>query len=197
MGPIVLGDLEEGSSRELTRREVEALYKRCLPEDPLCPTVAEVQSALSRRLEEAVRREREQVPRVDIACLTSHADSREGGGRDETGASPTVSTRAKVAVPTGTAGGGDGSQAHLPTERSRHTVRGVAGAGDDVQGIVRRIIDFARRSVHETPAGQAGESAGPEFCPGEEKSLAQARAVPPNISHMTCGYRPSQVEMPA
>lgn len=187
----MLGDLEEGCCRELTRREVEALYKRCLPEDPLCPTVAEVECTLRHRLEQAVRRGREEAPHVDIASLDSHTDTREIGGRDETGTSMT-STKASAVAP-GAAGGGNHSLARAPTEWGRYNVGRLASAGD-VQGIVRCIIDLARRDLHETPVGQAGESAGPELCPGEEESLAQARAVPPNVSHMTCGYRSSQIE---
>lgn len=68
------------------------------------------------------------------------------------------------------------------------------GDVEGLESIVRTLIDFARRDLHETPPGPDGESAGPEYCPGEEESLAQARAVPPNEAHMTDGYRCSRIE---
>lgn len=191
VGPIVLGDLKEGHSRELSRREVEALYKRCLPLDPLCPTVAEIQDALTFRLRQTARRLQEASELAGSQCSESNtrprgpssriAKFRETGKVEETGAGVAVG---------GNGGDDDGGCA----EASRkHTGAGM-GDAESLESIVRTLIDFSRRDLHETPPGPAGESAGPEYCPGEEESLAQARAVPPNVAHMTDGYRCSRIE---
>lgn len=176
MGPIVLGDLKEGFSRELSRREVEALYKRCLPIDPLCPTVAEVQETLTSRLTQTARRLREAS---ELAGCQSGKIS---------GAGEVEETGAGVAVV------GDNNSARVCTENSRTHVGVGMGDVEGLESIVRTLIDFARRDLHETPPGPDGESAGPKYCPGEEESLAQARAVPPNEAHMTDGYRCSRIE---
>lgn len=73
--------------------------------------------------------------------------------------------------------------------------RGARGAvTEDLAFIVRHIIDFSRRDLHETPEGSQDDADETEICPGEGESLAQARAIPPNVAHMTCGYRSSQIE---
>lgn len=175
VGPIVLGDLKEGFSRELSRREVEALYKRCLPIDPLCPTVAEVQDTLTSRLRQTSRRLRE------ASELAGFCQSGKSSGAGE------------VVMAAG-GSGGDTDSARVCKESSTRHVGGGMGDVEGLESIVRTLIDFARRDLHETPPGPDGESAGPEYCPGEEESLAQARAVPPNEAHMTDGYRCSRIE---
>lgn len=200
VGPIVLGDVKEGCCRELTRKEVEALYKRCLPEDPLCPTVAAVEDILASRLAHTAHRLRKAA---GLVARKSNA----------TRNTPTASAADLRATPTGCVPEGCGptaekketegvegaEEAGLARRKaktsgsSRGAAKAFASAGD-LAGIVRLLIDFARRDLHETPPGPSGESTGPEFCPGEKESLAQARAVPPNEDHMLCGYRCSQIE---
>lgn len=190
VGPIVLGDLKEGFSRELSRREVEALYKRCLPIDPLCPTVAEVQETLTCRLRQTARRLREASELADCQSNTTPRARGSRVGKDcgadeggEGGAGMTVG-----------GGGGDSDSARVCTENSRKHAGVGMGDIESLESIVRTLIDFSRRDLHETPPGPDGESAGPDYCPGEEESLAQARAVPPNEAHMTDGYRCSRIE---
>lgn len=189
VGPIVLGDVEEGCCRELTRKEVEALYKRCLPEDPLCPTVEAVEDILLCRLAHAARRARRAAGLAKCHTITM-AEKPTGEGV-ETPITPKVYERRAL-------GGEDKRQDCLARRRANNVgSRGEAQApasAQDLKVIVKLLIDFSRRDLHETPPGPAGESAGPDYCPGEEESLAQARAVPPNETHMVCGYRCSQIE---
>ncbi len=230
MGPIVLGDVKEGCCRELTRKEVVALYKRCLPEDPLCPTVATVEEILYSRLAHTAHRLRES------AGLVAACESKSNATRN----SPTVAAATGLqATPTGCVPEGPTAEKGVCLTEERRAVGEIEGKGkgvegvekgglarrrakasgisssssssssrvaakafasaEDLAGIVRLLIDFARRDLHETPpcpAGESSTSTGPEleFCPGEKESLAQARAVPPNEDHMLCGYRSSQIE---
>ncbi|CAN0083834.1 unnamed protein product [Laminaria digitata] len=190
VGPIVLGDLKEGFSRELSRREVEALYKRCLPIDPFCPTVAEVQDILACRLRATARRLREASELTD--CQSNTIPRAPGSSiRKTSGAGEVEAAGAGVGVRDG---GSDNDSTRVCAETSRkHTGAGM-GDVEALENIVQNLIDFARRDLHETPPGPDGESAGPEYCPGEEESLAQARAVPPNEAHMTDGYHCSRIE---
>lgn len=201
VGPIVLGDLEEGCCRELSRREVEALYLRCLPQDPLCPTLAAVQGIFTSRLAQAVQR----------AATAANLAGRHPGGGDtsvgevphgEQGGEAIERRNTEEAKERGATGGtADGNANHADvtlntsneSERGPCTVDALTGA-EDVASIVGRMVDFARRCLHETPPGPDGESAGPGLCAGEKESLAQARAVPPDENHMVCGYRSSQIE---
>lgn len=185
VGPIVLGDLKEGHSRELSRREVEALYKRCLPLDPLCPTVAEIRNALTCRLRQTVRRL--QKPSDLAGCQSNTTPGSRIG--EHSGSGEVGEAGAGVAV-----GGGGGEDDGACAESSRKSLGAGMGDVEGLEIIVQTLIDFSRRDLHETPPGPAGESAGPEYCPGEEESLAQARAVPPNEAHMTDGYRCSRIE---
>eukprot|EP00752_Nemacystus_decipiens_P015136 g13484.t1 len=191
VGPIVLGDVEESSCRELSRKEVEALYKRCLPEDPLCPTVKAVKNTLETRLAHTALRAR-----------------RPAGLKGSPSERSTTSPRGTVTIapiekpvvgagdtPTPTkggdrraSGGEDEEEDDLGRRRARTAGGGAAteafGSAGDLAGVVELVIDFARRDLHEAPPGAAGESAGEDYCPGEEESLAQARAVRPNEAHM-------------
>lgn len=192
VGPIVLGDLKESHCRELTRKEVEALYKRCLPEDPLCPTVATVEEILSNRLAHTAHRLRKAA---ELA----------GGQPNATGNTPTA-TRAQTGVPVmgktaemgaraaGVEEADKGGQARRKAKPSGSAAAKAFASAEDLADVVRLLINLARRDLHETPPGAAGESGGPDFCPGEKESLAQAKAVPPNEDHMLCGYRCSQIE---
>lgn len=196
VGPIVLGDVEEGSCRELTRKEVEALYKRCLPEDPLCPTVKAVEDILASRIAHAAGRAR-RAAGLTGGCHpygTATAAPLPEKLTGEVGATPTA---AKVEERRA-AGEEDKEEDGLGRRRASNTGRRAArkafASAQDLTGIVELLIDFARRDLHETAPGPAGESAGGDFCPGEKESLAQARAVPPNEEHMVCGYRCSQIE---
>ncbi|CAB1119276.1 unnamed protein product [Ectocarpus sp. CCAP 1310/34] len=192
VGPIVLGDVAEGSCRELTRREVEALYKRCLPEDPLCPTIDAVQDILKSRLAQTARRirtaaevggHRFEAREHSSAMDVPQKDAPERPTRED------AEQRWAAKVRDGECG------CPCRTRQGRGRRRAKAFAGEeDLASIVKRLIDFSRRDLHETPAGPDGESAGPDYCPGEKESLAQARAVPPNETHMVCGYRSSQIE---
>lgn len=183
----MLGDLEEGCCRELSRREVEALYKRCLPEDPLCPTVGEVQDTLSRRLRQTARRAHKVA---DISVLEANGSAPDDENGRRTGTCVLQGTGERLAVAGDDDASGTCGNAIRP---GRDLGTGFAGA-EDLAHIVRILIDFARRDLHETPAGPRGGSSGPDVCFGEEESLARARAVPPNESHMICGYRSSQIE---
>lgn len=195
----MLGDLEEGCCRELTRKEVEALYKRCLPEDPLCPTVAAVQDILTRRVAHAARLASRAA---GLAGCHSNASATDGDATpfapqetstDETGdRSPTAKVEERRAV--GRGNGKDGVRHRGTTPSGGGVAAKAFASADDVTDIVRLLISFARRDLHETPPGPDGESAGPDYCPGEKESLAQARAIPPNEKHMECGYRCSQIE---
>lgn len=200
VGPVVLGDVEEGCCRELTRKEVEALYKRCLPLDPLCPTVAAVEDTLTRRVAHAARQARHAAGlaggRVNASATNGDATlaaPQEMAADEKDDRPPAAKAEESRAV--GRGGGEDGSSdpnKKIPPGKGAAT-KAFASA-DDVADIVRLLINFARRDLHETPPGSAGESAGPDYCPGEEESLAQARAIPPNERHMECGYRCSQIE---
>lgn len=187
VGPIVLGELEEGCCRELSRREVEALYKRCLPEDPLCPTVTEVEATLARRLKKTVFRARKAV---DLRASKQDNGAVYTAGEDNIGK-------------TWRGGGAGGEHAVADTDclvdQSKYAERCQEVEHADAEGftrILRLLIDFARRDLHETPKDSQRESGNQHVCvcSGEEESLARARAVPPNVSHMTCGYRSSQIE---
>lgn len=203
VGPIVLGDVKEGCCRELTRKEVVALYKRCLPEDPLCPTVAAVEEILSSRLAHTANRLREAAGLV--VCKSNATRNNPTSATVDLKATPTECVPEGLKGPTeerravGMDGAEEGCLAHIKAKASGSS-GGVAKAfasAEDLAGIVRLLIDLARRDLHETPPGPAGEStstSGPEFCPGEKESLAQARAIPPNEDHMLCGYRCSQIE---
>ncbi|CAN0362828.1 unnamed protein product [Ectocarpus sp. 6 AP-2014] len=191
VGPIVLGDVEEGSCRELTR-EVEALYKRCLPVDPLCPTIDAVQDILHSRLSQTARRIRttaevEGTASRQGSILVRRMSLRRTRLRDP---------RQKMQSKGGQRKQRDGERG-CPCRTTQGPGRRRAKAfatEEDLASIVERLIDFARRDLHETPASPDGESVGPDYCPGEKESLAQARAVPPNETHMVCGYRSSQIE---
>lgn len=178
VGPIVLGDLQEGYSRELTRKEVRALYKRCLPLDPLCPTVAEFEYTLSCRLQQTARRAREAA---------------EPAGRDAI----LIAEGSEQGEKSGGLQGGHACESNGHTQAAASTRETGHGAGvhigADLACVVQVLVDFARRDLHETPEGEEEED-GLENCPGEKESLAQARAVRPNESHMLCGYRSSQIE---
>lgn len=175
IGPIVLGDLKESCCRELTRTEVKALYKRCLPKDPLCPTVDEVEDILKYRLEHTCWRIR-QVP----------SESRPG-------TYPGLQYSGREAVT---------SRQHNNNIGVRVTASGTCERGgsvsrfvEDLPRILSVIIDFARRDLHETTVGSKEDLNGEEdFYFDEEHSLARARAEPPNEAHMKCGYRKSQIE---
>lgn len=194
----MLGDVEEGCCRELTRKEVEALYKRCLPLDPLCPTVGAVEDIFTRRVSHAARRARRAagLARCHSNASATNGDVTPDGPReistDEIGDRlPAAKEEEKREVARGV--GEDGV-----TRPEILSGRGVAAkafaSAQDVTDIVRLLLRFSRRDLHETPPGPDGESAGPDYCPGEEESLAQARAIPPNVRHMECGYRCSQIE---
>lgn len=206
VGPIVLGDVEESSCRELSRKEVEALYKRCLPENPLCPTARAVERILAARLAHAARRASRAAglagrhpspedlsPRGTAAGLPE--EPKVGGG-DPPPAAKAEGRRSSE---------GEGKEdddfdldLDLGRRRAKTTARVAAKTGAasarELADVVELVIDFARRYLHETPPGPAGESAGENYSPGEAESLAQARAVPPNEAHMVCGYRCSQIE---
>lgn len=173
VGPILLGDLKEGSSRELTRREVEALYKRCLPLDPLCPTLHQVRYTLRYCLLRAKHRigadtSSSQPPPAE--CCNNIVQ--ENGEMDATpGQSP---QKLGAGLSSGSAGG-----------LAREERLGRA---------VRNILDFAKRDLHETVEGPEEDCDAPEFCAEDGESLRRARAVPPNEEHMLCGYRSSQIE---
>lgn len=192
VGPIVLGDVEEGSCRELTRREVEALYKRCLPEDPLCPTIDAVQDILKSRLSQTARRIRTTAEvgghRFKAREHSSAMDVPQKDAPERPTAEDAEQRRAAKARD-----GERGCRCRTTQGPGRRRAKAFA-TEEDLTCIVKRWIDFARRDLHETPAGPNGESAGPDYCPGEKESLAQARAVPPNETHMVCGYRSSQIE---
>lgn len=204
VGPIALGDVEEGCCRELARKEVEALYKRCLPEDPLCPTVAAVEGILARRLAHAARQTAGLEGCHSTASATDNSDTTTpvvpqevSSMDDETGDKPPAAGKAEERRAVG--GGGDEADGLQVAHRKEiASGRGAAAkafaSAEDLTDIVRLLINFARRDLHETPPGPEGESAGPDFCPGEKESLAQARAIPPNERHMECGYRSSQIE---
>lgn len=202
VGPIVLGDVEESSCRELTRKEVEALYKRCLPEDPLCPTVKAVQNIIATRLALAARQARRAAGLKGCPSDPSTVPSPRGTVTASLPEKPTAGGRG---TPTATRAeerrnskGEDQEEDDLGRRRARTAGAGAASEASaragELAGIVELVIDFARRDLHETPPGPAGESAGHDYCPGEEESLAQARAFPPNEAHMVCGYRCSQIE---
>ncbi|CAM9887444.1 unnamed protein product [Sphacelaria rigidula] len=169
VGPILLHDLKEGSSRELTRREVEALYKRCLPLDPICPTIHQVRHTLRYCILQATLR-------IGASGSSTQPPSARLCNGEKTCADAGKST------PMSTCG---------PSSRLAASPGMVTRLGC----VVRNILDFARRDVHETLEGPDEDCDAPEFCPGgEEESLRRARAVPPNESHMSCGYRNSQTE---
>ncbi|CAM9549353.1 unnamed protein product, partial [Ectocarpus fasciculatus] len=195
VGPIVLGDVEEGSCRELTRREVEALYKRCLPQDPLCPTIDAVQDILTTRLAQTARRIRTAGEVVGYHFKArDHSSAMDGPQKDvlNTAERPTT-----VDVEQRKAAEARDGERGCPCRTTQGPGRRRADAfasEEELASIVKLLIDFARRDLHETPAGPDGESAGPDYCPGEKESLAQARAVPPDETHMVCGYRSSQIE---
>lgn len=187
VGPVVLGEVEEGCCRELTRKEVEALYKRCLPLDPLCPTVAAVEDILTRRVAHAACRARRAAGRAGCHLKASAANGDATLAEPEEIPTGEIDDRPPAAkAEEGRAVGGRGGKAGAAAK--------AFASADDVTFIVRLLINFARRDLHETPPGPDGESAGPDYCPGEEESLAQARAIPPNERHMECGYRCSQIE---
>ncbi|CAM9418464.1 unnamed protein product [Ectocarpus sp. 8 AP-2014] len=192
VGPIVLGDVEEGSCRELTRQEVEALYKRCLPKDPLCPTIDAVQDILKSRLSQTARRIRTTAEvgghRFKAREHSSAMDVPQKDAPDRPTAEDAEQRRAAKARD-----GERGCPCRTTQGPGRRRAKAFA-TEEDLASIVKRLIDFTRRDLHETPAGPDGESAGPDYCPGEKESLAQARAVPPNETHMVCGYRSSQIE---
>lgn len=171
VGPIVLGDLKEGSARELSRREVEALYKRCLPLDPLCPTVHQVRLIFRRCVLRALRRMISGC--VATAQDVSNASVIETAAQTESDpGKPRLTLQAGMS--TGSAGGVDG--------------------GARLGRIVRNILEFSQRNFHETLEGPDQDCDLPDFCAGEGESLKHARAVPPNEAHMSCGYKSSQIE---
>lgn len=174
VGPILLGDLKEGSSRELTRTEVEALYKRCLPLDPLCPTVHQIRLILRYCILRAKRRTCAETSSLQpplVECCNNIVQEDEG---------------------TAKANPGQGAQ-NLGAALSC----GLAdspGRGERLGRAVRHILDFAKRDLHQTIEGPDEDYDAPEFCAEEGESLTRARAVPPNEDHMLCGYRTSQIE---
>lgn len=168
----MLDDLEEGSCRELTRGEVETLYKRCLPLDPLCPTVPQVRDTLRCCVERTARRIRTRMPALQTPAL--HASG----------------TRVQ--------GIGEGIAKAGSMNRQRHTKTGDFARGEawggNLERVVQTIIEYSMRDLHETPEGPDGECHGLENCPGQEESLKRAKAVPPHVAHMFCGYKASQTE---
>lgn len=209
MGPIVLGDLEEGCCRELTRREVEALYKRCLPEDPLCPTVAQVLEILTVCFERIIRRR--QIPKLSPQAprplphqsgVAGVVENKGGTGMDpvQPRVDPDAGTQArstawKTRDPRRNAGG-ESVQRRWAMTGSEAVGEGVGESehGEATGGVIRRVVEFSLRYLHEAPAGPEGDCNQPELCPGEGASLRLAQAIPPNEAHMSCGYRNSQIE---
>ena len=178
----MLGDLKESCCRELTRGEVKALYKRCLPEDPLCPTVREVEDILRCRLLQTSRRLRQASSKLSIP---NESLSLCHGGR---GVIEAIGSSEDVA---------DGehdihSEAQASTSDRRIVVESASFLAEDLSRVTGICIDFARRDLHEAPEGADGE--WEKVCVDEERSLARARTVPPNEAHMICGYRKSQIE---
>lgn len=164
IGPIVLGDLEESCCRELTRAEVKALYNRCLPKDPLCPTVGEVKDTLKCRLENICWRILQAPPESTPGLQQGQREGViSGQGNNNTGA----------------------QEAYVRGGSSSVFVEGLPN-------ILSTIIEFARRGLHETTTEEL--YCGQDIYFDEEHCLARARAVPPNEAHMICGYRMSQIE---
>lgn len=192
----MLGDVEEGCCRELTRREVEALYKRCLPEDPLCPTIDDVQDILTSRLAQTARRIRTAAEAVGYhSKAREHSSAMIVPPKDElnTAERATAAVNPEQRRAAEARDGERGCPCRTTQSPGRRRAETFASE-EDLATIVKLLIDFARRDLHETPSGPDGESAGPDYCPDEKESLAQARAVPPDETHMVCGYRSSQIE---
>lgn len=201
VGPIFLGDLREGCCRELTRREVEALYKRCLPEDPVRPTVRQVRETLTVCFERAVRRQHTKARPVQHSISGGCSESNERGGKGEQDGVSAIQTRPDTPIRSGAVGA-----RRLPTEAAgdrRHprTRAFVCEVTKDeasgivlVEGLVGNVLSYSLGDLHEAPEGLDGECGLPELCPGEGDSLRHAQAIPPNEDHMVCGYRKSQIE---
>ncbi|CAM9488054.1 unnamed protein product [Choristocarpus tenellus] len=185
VGPIIVGDVEEGYCRELTRREVCQLYAYALPKDPLVPTKAAVESVLKQRLTSLprTRLSLEEKPVPPIACL-----QHEGGGSRWTmplslcRTSTSDSNHGKVCS---TISVGK-SQSCSRTEETRESTASMCAleerCGTSFGFLVQNIMSFALRFVHEVDPGASEE----EF----ESEPSDGRSVHPDEKHMLLAKRP-------